>query len=348
MENIHKYRKNITNFILRKPAIPFATILLNYHCTQRCLQCNIPQKATETNFLRFDQFRQITEKLESHGTHGIVLSGGEPVLNPDFEKIADYLGSRPLRYRHILTTLYYSKEIMQKITPILLRNRINLTCSFDGFDETADKLRGATNVSDIVSENIEYLTKQNTIAGNPLKTIINIVVSNLNIDQIERIIKYAEYNGWKFNLDIYRNSSTHHNEIDDMFIRDLRKLQSIFENAKLSSKLVTPHWLLDGYADYFEGSFQKICPYVHSPSFGSKFYIQPDGEILVCIGDSIGNIIKEDWDQIFKSCKWESRKREFRHCNGCWNSCYTSPGRLKIYIQPSFLNSAFKSIKNLK
>lgn len=338
--HLKKLAQNITHMVKRRPAFLIAEILLTYHCTQRCLQCNIPQRASAGNVITTKNFQLILQRLAAYGTHGIVLSGGEPLLHPQIETLIEHTAGKGFLYRHMLSNLYIDKAKIKRITPLLLNHKINLTCSFDGLDGTADLIRGSKHTAQTVMANMEYLDAQNKKMGRPIKTSANIVISALNLEQIPATLDYLEQLGWMTNVDIYRNSSANHNQVDAMVVENNGLFQCIIDRVKASPVVVTSLWILDGYRNYLEGDFAKNCPYLSSPALGSKFYIHPNGEVRVCIGEAAGNLLKQVPEQIFASETWQNKKKEFEECRGCWNTCYTPAAKISNYL-------TWRDVKNI-
>ncbi len=341
---ITKITRNLANAAMKKPCFLFAEILLTYNCSQRCLQCNIPLREVEKRHIDVGDFRVIVNRLSAYGTQGLVLSGGEPTMHPRFETIMEDAARQGFMYKLLLSNLYFSQRRMRELTELLLRHKFNLTCSFDGLGETADIIRGGKNVSDIVMANMEYLDAENRRAGRPIKTLANIVISKLNLPQIPQMITRLEKLGWNISVDLYRNSSINHNQVDDMMISDWADLEEVMARVKESPNVVTPGWLLDGYKHYFNGGFEKQCPYISNLSLGSKFFVYPDGDVRVCMGEPIGNLLQQMPGEIFTSDIWQQRQQDFQECPGCWNTCYTPAAKISSYFKPSEIGKVFKMV----
>lgn len=64
---------------------------LNYRCNLQCIHCYVPdEEKTASRFMTFDDARKILGQLLENGLHRILLTGGEPLLNPDFNRIYEY------------------------------------------------------------------------------------------------------------------------------------------------------------------------------------------------------------------------------------------------------------------
>ncbi len=322
-EIIFRLGKNITNFVKRKPGFILVNLLLNYQCTQRCLQCSIPDKADENTIMSLDNFKLIVDKLVEHGTQGITLSGGEPALNPHINEMIEYVSSKNLLRTQLLTNLYLPDSILVPILETCFQHGIPIQTSFDGLGETADIIRGAKDVEKTVTANIHKINRMNAGTENKIQTRISLVVSKMNLDQVPQILEKLDEFGWKAYTDIYRWSSESHNEDEKMKIELDDKFSKAIEQLKNSDSILTPDWLLNGYENYFRNEAPKMCPYIESPTFGSKFFIHPQGEVSVCIGNSIGNVLESTPAELTSSQTWAGFRDKFEKCSGCWNTCYT-------------------------
>jgi sulfatase maturation enzyme AslB (radical SAM superfamily) len=84
------------------PRLPLeGNIDLTYRCNNTCRHCwlwlpaNSPEKEQE---LSFDEIRRIADEARAMGCRNWKISGGEPMLRPDFSEIFDYLTSRSASY----------------------------------------------------------------------------------------------------------------------------------------------------------------------------------------------------------------------------------------------------------
>lgn len=347
INTLKQIKKNLPKLITRTPSMFFVEIILTLKCSQRCLQCNIPDRGSlPSSTMKTDDFKIIINRIHDYGTHGIVLSGGEPCMHPDFFDLLDYVLQKKFTYIHILSNLFIPKLKAIKLVEKVAQNGIGITTSFDGLGSVADKIRGAKNVEKITIRNMKYLNDAGSKNGKTIKGSANIVISQLNLHQVPQMIDILTDLGWLINIDLYRNSSVNHNQVDDMVITDFNKLQDILEYAIESKNVVTPDWLLIGYLPFLNGNFSKQCPYISTPALGSKFFIQPNGDVKVCIGQPVGNILQTYPDELFKSAIWQKKKREFKQCTGCWNTCYTPAARISNYLSFNELSNVFQILKS--
>ena len=332
LPSIKRGTSNLKNIVNRRPALLFTNILLTYQCTQRCRQCTIPWQKAEDPFISIINFEKIVDRLHAYGTQGISLSGGEPMSHPELPALIKIASQRRFLNLQLLTTLYASEKRVEQTIRSVFDNNVTLSCSFDGFGEVADYLRGAKNVSETVEKNILAFHAENIKRKKPVKTFLNIVLNQLNLHQVSNVLDFAESINWRVNVDLYRWASDNHREQDDMKITDFDLLASLVSRIKKSRVVITPHWLLDGYPGYLNDNFPKQCPYLDNPYIGSKFFIHPNGDVHVCIGNRIGNLLESTPGEIFNSSTWTNRISKFHDCQGCWNTCYTPSAKLSNYI----------------
>jgi MoaA/NifB/PqqE/SkfB family radical SAM enzyme len=111
-------------------------LLLNIHtlCNCRCVMCDIWQR-TEGQALAASTLERHRESMQNLGVRQVVLSGGEPLLNPDLEAICHFF--RDLDIRITLLT-----------TGLLLHKRAHLVASL--IDEVILSLDGPPDIHDAV------------------------------------------------------------------------------------------------------------------------------------------------------------------------------------------------------
>ena len=330
---ISRLPQNVLHLLDRRPGFILPNLLLTEHCTQRCLQCNIPEKVTSDSQMNFDNLKNIVSKLSAYGTQGISISGGEPLAHPHLLPFLNYLSSQKFAFLHLLTNLYAREQLIDDLVDMVISKRIHVTTSFDGFGDVADKLRGAQQVSERVMSAIEKLHKKNMAARRKIHTRATVVISQMNLHQIPEILSYFERIGWEVSVDLYRFSSRNHNDNDELRISDLEQLQEVLQICKASPVVVTPHFIIDGFVDFLQGNYKKLCPYLSSPVISSKFYIHPNGNVYVCIGDKVGNMLEQTPAEILASDSWKDKLEEFKSCKGCWNTCYTTFGRKALLLE---------------
>lgn len=144
----------------RKPIT--ADIFLTNFCNNKCHYCTFgrwDELQNHKTYMAYDEFVKNTEKLIEFGIKGIILTGGgEPTINPDFDKIAGYLEEEEIPYG-INTNFVEYKEI----SPTYLK------VSLDAHDaETYERNRGVNKYNQVISNIKKYISwkKENNVRTN--------------------------------------------------------------------------------------------------------------------------------------------------------------------------------------
>ncbi len=168
------------------PRIPFeGSIDITYRCNNNCRHCwvNIPpnsQKKKEE--LNFDEIKKIVIEARSMGCKNWFISGGEPMLRPDFDKIFDLITERSVNYTLNTNGTLITPEIAK-----LMKRKGRKMISIYGADEKInDHITRVPGSFKAAMRGISYLKEAS--AG----FIIQIVPMKDNFHQLKDMIKLAE------------------------------------------------------------------------------------------------------------------------------------------------------------
>jgi len=321
----------IKKFILRKPSLFFCSIRLCSMCSQACLQCSIPSQS-DGSYIDLTDYAAIIRKLKQYGTRILTFTGGEPALHPQLEEIFCLAYQQNFQARQILTNLYYGEERQEELIALAQKYDVGIHTSYDGFGEVVDRLRGAKKVQETVERGMLKINRLRAEGKYRHRPTATVVISALNIDQLPRIIDRLQALDWNINIDFYRWGSANHNENDLLKIKDSRVMLDAIRIIRGVKNLKTPLWYYDGLEKQITGKIKKQCPYLISPTFGSKFFVHENGDIKTCMNDALGNLLTQGIDELFEGRRWEEQKKRFEDCEGCWNTCYTISSRALSYL----------------
>ena len=172
---LHKYLKN-------NPTIMSFQIEIASCCNERCLHCYIPHEE-KNQVMSYEMYERVLKELNKMGTIGLVLSGGEPMINPhfvDFLKLAnkyDFAVS-------ILTNLtLLNEEILDEIKKL---RQVSIQTSLYSMDpsihDTITQLKGSFYKT---KSAIETLVKNNIIVQ------VSCPALKLNKDSFKDVIKWC-------------------------------------------------------------------------------------------------------------------------------------------------------------
>ena len=122
------------------PRLPLeGNIDLTYRCNNNCLHCwlslpaDSPRKKEE---LTFDEIRRIVDDARAMGCQRWSISGGEPLLRPDFKEIFDYLTRKAVSYSLNTNGTLITPEIAQ----LLKRKGTKMIALYGATAEVYDKI----------------------------------------------------------------------------------------------------------------------------------------------------------------------------------------------------------------
>ena len=179
----------------------YTPFLLVFHITGRCnLQCVYCYASSyDRADLKIEEVQDVLSQAARLGTRHVILSGGEPLLHPDFYEIAEY--AKELRLKVHITS---NGTMIDEIAAEKLRSLdVNVTISLDGScAEVNDPLRGegtfrlAINSIDNLINSCVYTSMRMTLVKqnvNDVRNYIELAIQhNANRCIIERVTGIIE------------------------------------------------------------------------------------------------------------------------------------------------------------
>ncbi len=224
VDNIVKQSKD-SNQIL------YATIELTNACNFRCKHCYLGSK-DNTKFIDKNSLFKILDELKEIGCVSLIITGGEPLLHPDFEEI--YIYAKKLGF---LITLFTNGYFLnQKIIDLLAKYKpIMVEISLYGTDDESYYELTRKKVSyKHIEDNIKELVSKK------IRVRLKTVLLKQTYNQIEKMYEISNKLDCEFRWDYYViNSITDDNEIinstklsEDMIVSKILKDKSKYELFK--------------------------------------------------------------------------------------------------------------------
>lgn len=161
-----------------------ACLELTYRCNERCIHCYIDDPPCAGEELGFEAYKKILEELKEMGCMSVLLTGGEPLLHPDFLKIARY--AKELR---LMTDIYTNGLALRQelLKQLLLLKPNSISFSFyGGRAEIHDQITGVPGSFERSLEAMKACRK----AG--IDTYIKTVVMRQNAEDYEELLKLGK------------------------------------------------------------------------------------------------------------------------------------------------------------
>lgn len=178
----------IDHKILRKeiPRLPLdGSLDLTYRCNNNCRHCwlRIPAHSQEKNReLTLEELKQIADEARQMGCRTWHISGGEPMLRPDFMEIFDYLTSRSIFYS--LNT--NGTLITPQIARLMTRKGSKMVALYGATAEVHDHVTRQAGSFAATMQAFAYLKE----AG--ASFIVQIIPIRANFHQYEEMVKLAQ------------------------------------------------------------------------------------------------------------------------------------------------------------
>jgi MoaA/NifB/PqqE/SkfB family radical SAM enzyme len=156
-----------------------------YRCNNACRHCwvSIPADSPEKeNELTFDQITRIVDEARAMGCRKWALSGGEPMLRPDFVEIFDYITRKSISYS--LNT--NGTLINDRIARLMKRKGTKMVALYGATAEVHDHITRTPGSFEAVMQGFAYLKEGGagfTVQITPMKD---------NYSQFTEMIRMAE------------------------------------------------------------------------------------------------------------------------------------------------------------
>jgi len=317
-----------------KPATISA--LLTWRCNARCLMCDYWRQKNYNEMSTRDWTRFLTELKRWHKNAHVQFSGGEPFVRKDVMEIFEHCAEIDLSYG-ITTNL----AIMPYggVERLVGANPFNINVSLDGIKaKTHDYGRGVQGFFTKVMNNIDTILHEISKQNKKIMIIIKTTVSNINIDQLEDIVKFVKNKGLVgVNFQpIFKWPNT---LSEELWVTDFEKIE------KISSKLVdmkrSGFPILSPERDIlnWKSHFKEETTEEHSRGrcmVGIKnFDISPNGDVLLCrgINSKIGNLTVNKPSEIWHSkIAGNERDRILRCRRLCLATCMTKRSIKELFL----------------
>ncbi|GAB5046505.1 radical SAM protein [Thermodesulfovibrio sp. TK110] len=181
-----KPQKRIKTLIKQSPipSLRYLELQITNQCNLRCKHCFVDRQKPQT--LSFEKIQKILKEFEQMQGLRVLITGGEPLLHPEFEKINDFI--KELAIRKILFTngLLLNDKILKNL------NVEEIQISLDGMKKGHESLRGKGTFDktiDAIKRAIEY--------GFQVSIATVIHKGNLTeFDKLENLIKGLKIREW--------------------------------------------------------------------------------------------------------------------------------------------------------
>ena len=303
------------------------TIIVTYRCNARCTMCNrykAPSRPEDE--LSVDTIRKLPRMYFTN------ITGGEPFIREDLKDIVREL-SRLSDRIVISTNGFFTERIIDLCRAF---PQVGIRISIEGLEKTNNAIRGLENG---YQRGYQTLLKLRDMG---LKDIgFGMTVQDCNAPDLVPLYRISEDLGLEFATASLHNSF--YFVENKNIIHDRPMVAGHFEalvNALLQSgspKKWFRAYFNHGLINYIYGQ-PRLLPC--DMSFDT-FFIDPYGDVMPCNGTQdklvMGNLNRQDWEELWHSPEAEKVRRAVRHCDRqCWMIGSVSPAMHKYLWKPAW------------
>ncbi|PKN75747.1 MAG: hypothetical protein CVU52_05875 [Deltaproteobacteria bacterium HGW-Deltaproteobacteria-10] len=313
------HARTLMPFIIRRHMGYFFYITgrCNLNCDY-CWQRETPESISENtktgrNELSGDEWIKIIKSVPKLSFVG--LTGGEPLIHPEFKKIIEYMGGR-LPYTVNTNGVLLNEDILTKL---IKYKATNLSISLDGFSDVHDLSRKRPGLFDHIVEAIGRLNtlKKKMHSAKPSLTIKTVLLDSL-LERLDEFYGFCDKVLKADCLNISVMKTTAHAQYDFRTYEGLKEIRNIGtpECYKYSYSDKIPEAL----NNLLEISKRKKCKVLIYPRMHDKHSLEllfkadgkgifdscyipmslmvilADGSIIPCLSVKIANIRELDFD----------------------------------------------------
>ena len=307
---------------MKKIVFNSSYIEITSKCNLKCLHC-YNDSNTNLYFLQYDILKKAFKSLKDMGISIVSISGGEPLLHPDFKRIVDYnyeLG--------ILTDLTSNGTMLHILDSDIIKKINKIQISLDGATkETQHEIRGKGSYDPVIN-NIKRLIKRYPDISQKLS--LKMVINKLNKDEIKSYIDLAKelsIADIRFSFMLMTGRALN---IEDLSLSIEEKMETI----RLVNDLSNNNNLLISQLGTTD-----VCPYTNDENeivFNTR--IDYKGDVYPCQSIShekycFGNINTQEIESILAYDKivafldeMRERQKNIKSCQKCVWSCQCKGG----------------------
>ncbi|GEM_PF-5770655 len=207
---------------MREFSFPYIFALqITTDCNLNCVHCNLVKNKL---YLTYLDFKKIIDLLSVKNVLFIRLTGGEPLLNPDFKKMVKYIVSKNIGVGLNTNALFLNKKDIL----FYKKNISAIRISLDGLEDTYLKIRGNINYSKLLA-NIDMIKK------NDIPLSINCCIMKSNINEMDKFLSLCinlQFKNVSFNLIKPCGNQTNNFELIDLFEKNYFIDSKVINNFK--------------------------------------------------------------------------------------------------------------------
>lgn len=337
---LYKLNRTLIPFLNGKSInLSGVSLFLTWRCNLRCKMCNLwgesgifQKENNKEEEMNFNEYKKIIDEI-SYFSPEVVLTGGEPLLHKEWDKIVNYIRLKKLRGVVLLTNGTLLKKNAEKIVGLI----DSMNVSLDGPSEVHNKIRGIEGIFEEIIEGIKTVSEVKKIKNSKTPYInIAYTIFDMNYLYLKDFLNYFKNSNLEINTIIFQ----HLEFIDKKGLEITKEIYnkfgmktSVWEGFNYNLGEIDVEYLIKEIKEIKNTNYHNIYP-IFFPDFTEdelrKYYLSPSefpqknprgclgpylealitpyGDLWICPDYVLGNLKKENFKEL-----WNSKKaKEFR------------------------------------
>lgn len=189
-------KKSMLKALLTKNSPFYIQFYVSKYCHLKCKMCNIVEANSDLTPFSENHIEQIAKNLVSIGAGVVLLTGGEPFMRPDIDKIVKIFKEHKLDVRLQTAGLMQKKHLIKNCVDFGARD---INVSLDSLDsQLNDYINGIEGSWEKAIETVSFISQ--TFPQKESICAFGCVLSNYNLHEIDSILDFASEIGWWLSL----------------------------------------------------------------------------------------------------------------------------------------------------
>ena len=319
----------------------YAHFGVTHRCNLTCKMCGIWRYGNAKEELSIPETREVARRMRRLGVAQVSIGGGEPFARDDLEELVQGFIDEGLNTRVLTNGIGIPKSRIDRMIDGGLKN---FSISLDSlYPERFDYICEHEGSWDEAVDTMTHISARLKGVGGAMPTI-NCVVSNLNLEELPELVRFAKAIGFAISflpIELLETASSGVRNWEARFIRYRPEmgLNTTDSAESVHHRVDSAYDQLiamkaDGYpilnsSPYLEASrsYLKSGRFPLEGCDAGKLYfsVAPNGQFTICHRTQHQHLdfLDPDFEQYFHSKVYEQRRMlEAGGCEGCMRACW--------------------------
>ncbi len=331
----------------------YAHFGITHRCDLTCKMCGIWRYGNKKEELSVEQIQEVAARMRRMGVVQVSIGGGEPFAYEELELAAKAFVDQGLNLRVLTNAVNVPKERFDRSLSYGVKN---FSVSLDSlYPARFDYICEQEGSWDSAVGNMVYLADK--LRGQGGLQVINCVVSNLNLEELPDMVRFAKEIGFAISflpVELLNTSKDGVKNWEARFIRHrpemgmaagpqedvAGRIDRVYDSLV---RLKAEGWPILNSTPYLNSS-RTYLKTGRFPSEGCDagalyFSISPNGQFTIChrTSHSYKHFLDPGFEEFFKSKEYEyARMMEAGSCEGCMRACWIDTSSMFRTVQGFF------------